>query len=118
MTDLIGADLGLSGALSKHSHVPTTDQPQKAKDFTSDQEVRWCPGCGDYVILNTMRNFLPESAASVARADSRTTWRPTACTRSTAARRRSRRVWRWRARTCRSGWSPATGMRSRSVATT
>ncbi|MBV8964830.1 MAG: 2-oxoacid:ferredoxin oxidoreductase subunit beta, partial [Mycobacteriaceae bacterium] len=35
-------------------------QPQKAKDFTSDQEVRWCPGCGDYVILNTIRNFLPE----------------------------------------------------------
>ena len=46
MTDLIGADLGLSDALSKHSNVPTTDQPQKAKDFTSDQEVRWCPGCG------------------------------------------------------------------------
>src|ERR1700759_2394046 len=60
MTDLIGADLGLSDILSKHSRVPTTDQPQKAKDFTSDQEVRWCPGCGDYVILNTMRNFLPE----------------------------------------------------------
>ena len=40
--------------------MPTTDQPQKAKDFTSDQEVRWCPGCGDYVILNTIRNFLPE----------------------------------------------------------
>src|SRR5271163_2441122 len=60
MTDLIGADLGLTDILSKHSRVPTTDQPQKAKDFTSDQEVRWCPGCGDYVILNTMRNFLPE----------------------------------------------------------
>ncbi|OOK78755.1 thiamine pyrophosphate enzyme, C-terminal TPP binding domain protein [Mycobacterium kansasii] len=40
--------------------MPTTDQPQKAKDYTSDQEVRWCPGCGDYVILNTIRNFLPE----------------------------------------------------------
>src|ERR1700744_5705803 len=60
MTDLIGADLGLTDIFSKHSRVPTTDQPQKAKDFTSDQEVRWCPGCGDYVILNTMRNFLPE----------------------------------------------------------
>jgi 2-oxoglutarate/2-oxoacid ferredoxin oxidoreductase subunit beta len=62
MTDLIGAqhrDLGLT-PLSKTSGVPTTDQPQKAKDFTSDQEVRWCPGCGDYVILNTIRNFLPE----------------------------------------------------------
>ena len=22
------------------------------KDFVSDQEIRWCPGCGDYAILN------------------------------------------------------------------
>lgn len=58
MTDLIGSDLGLT--LSKTAGVPTTDETQKSKDFTSDQEVRWCPGCGDYVILNTIRNFLPE----------------------------------------------------------
>jgi 2-oxoglutarate/2-oxoacid ferredoxin oxidoreductase subunit beta len=57
---LIGTDLGVTDALSKNLGVPTADQPQKAKDFTSDQEVRWCPGCGDYVILNTIRNFLPE----------------------------------------------------------
>ena len=55
MTDLIGADL-----LSGTAGVPTTGEPMKGKDFTSDQEVRWCPGCGDYVILNTIRNFLPE----------------------------------------------------------
>ena len=30
------------------------------KDFTSDQEVRWCPGCGDYSILSAMQSFLPE----------------------------------------------------------
>lgn len=30
------------------------------KDFTSDQEVRWCPGCGDYSILSTVQSFLPE----------------------------------------------------------
>ena len=30
------------------------------KDFTSDQEVRWCPGCGDYSILATVQAFLPE----------------------------------------------------------
>src|ERR1700750_951056 len=59
MTDVIGTDLGLT-PLSKTSGVPTTDEPQKAKDFASDQEVRWCPGCGDYVILNTIRSFLPE----------------------------------------------------------
>ena len=32
----------------------------KAKDFKSDQEVRWCPGCGDYAILATVQSFLPE----------------------------------------------------------
>ncbi|MBB5871481.1 2-oxoglutarate ferredoxin oxidoreductase subunit beta [Allocatelliglobosispora scoriae] len=30
------------------------------KDFKSDQEVRWCPGCGDYAILAAMQSFLPE----------------------------------------------------------
>jgi 2-oxoglutarate ferredoxin oxidoreductase subunit beta len=29
-------------------------------DFTSDQEVRWCPGCGDYAILKAMQATLPE----------------------------------------------------------
>ena len=31
-----------------------------AKDFTTDQEVRWCPGCGDYAILKAMRSTLAE----------------------------------------------------------
>lgn len=31
-----------------------------SKDFTSDQEVRWCPGCGDYSILNQVKKILPE----------------------------------------------------------
>ncbi|MFD0556767.1 2-oxoglutarate ferredoxin oxidoreductase subunit beta [Stackebrandtia endophytica] len=35
-------------------------QPLKAKDFKSDQEVRWCPGCGDYAILAAVQSFLPE----------------------------------------------------------
>ncbi len=30
------------------------------KDYASDQEVRWCPGCGDYAILAAMQSFLPE----------------------------------------------------------
>jgi 2-oxoglutarate ferredoxin oxidoreductase subunit beta len=30
------------------------------KDFVSDQEPRWCPGCGDYAILSTIQGFLPE----------------------------------------------------------
>jgi 2-oxoglutarate ferredoxin oxidoreductase subunit beta len=40
--------------------VPTTDAPQNRKEFTSDQEVRWCPGCGDYAILAAVQGFLPE----------------------------------------------------------
>jgi 2-oxoglutarate ferredoxin oxidoreductase subunit beta len=31
-----------------------------AKDFRTDQEVRWCPGCGDYAILAAMQQFMPE----------------------------------------------------------
>jgi len=32
-------------------------------DFQTDQEVRWCPGCGDYTILATLQNFLAELGA-------------------------------------------------------
>ncbi len=30
------------------------------KDFATDQEVRWCPGCGDYAILKTIQKLMPE----------------------------------------------------------
>jgi 2-oxoglutarate ferredoxin oxidoreductase subunit beta len=40
--------------------VPTSDVPQNRKEFTSDQEVRWCPGCGDYAILAAVQGFLPD----------------------------------------------------------
>lgn len=30
------------------------------KDYASDQEVRWCPGCGDYAILKTMQKLMPQ----------------------------------------------------------
>ncbi|MEY3020496.1 MAG: hypothetical protein RLZZ272_1480 [Actinomycetota bacterium] len=33
------------------------------KDFTSDREVRWCPGCGDYAILSTVQSLLAEVGA-------------------------------------------------------
>ncbi|MHB8296751.1 MAG: 2-oxoacid:ferredoxin oxidoreductase subunit beta [Acidimicrobiales bacterium] len=36
--------------------VPSTTR----KDWTSDQEVRWCPGCGDYSILAAVQMLLPE----------------------------------------------------------
>ncbi len=40
--------------------VPKADEKQSMKDFKSDQEVRWCPGCGDYAILAAFQGFLPE----------------------------------------------------------
>jgi len=42
------------------SLVPKSELPLAAKDFKSDQEVRWCPGCGDYAILAAVQGFLPE----------------------------------------------------------
>lgn len=32
----------------------------KGKDFASDQDVRWCPGCGDYTILKQVQNLMPK----------------------------------------------------------
>ena len=40
--------------------VPLADDKLSTKDFKSDQEVRWCPGCGDYAILAAFQSFLPE----------------------------------------------------------
>src|SRR6266481_735046 len=39
--------------------APPPGQQTKA-DFISDQEVRWCPGCGDYAILNNVQKVMPE----------------------------------------------------------
>jgi 2-oxoglutarate ferredoxin oxidoreductase subunit beta len=30
------------------------------KDFASDNDIRWCPGCGDYSILAQMKKMLPK----------------------------------------------------------
>ncbi|MER5526874.1 2-oxoacid:ferredoxin oxidoreductase subunit beta [Streptomyces sp. NPDC002677] len=37
-----------------------TELKLRAKDFKSEQEVRWCPGCGDYAILAAVQGFMPE----------------------------------------------------------
>lgn len=40
--------------------MSTTDIPTlSAKDFSSDQEVKWCPGCGDYSILKQVQSVVP-----------------------------------------------------------
>jgi 2-oxoglutarate/2-oxoacid ferredoxin oxidoreductase subunit beta len=50
---MIDLPLGLHG-------VPTSDEDQTAKEYSSDQEVRWCPGCGDYAVLKAVQGFLPD----------------------------------------------------------
>jgi len=39
--------------------MATQTPPLTKKDFQSDQEVRWCPGCGDYAILKSVQSVLP-----------------------------------------------------------
>jgi 2-oxoglutarate ferredoxin oxidoreductase subunit beta len=56
----VTVDLGLPENRHGLKDVPTTDQPQTKKDFSTDQEVRWCPGCGDYAILAAVQGFMPE----------------------------------------------------------
>ena len=109
--------------------VPSADTPLNRKDFKSDQEVRWCPGCGDYAILAAVQGFLPELGfrrenivfVSGIGCSSRFPYymntygmhsiHGRAPAIATGMQERA-------ARPARSGWSPATAMRSRSAATT
>jgi len=55
-------DLGTPSLRTGIELVPRHDPaagPQTAREFTSDQEVRWCPGCGDYAVLKAVQSFLP-----------------------------------------------------------
>src|SRR6266699_2121561 len=49
-----------AGRLASLTLVPHADRKASTKEFKSDQEVRWCPGCGDYAILAAFQSFLPE----------------------------------------------------------
>ncbi len=40
--------------------LPSSKPPLARKDFVTDQEVRWCPGCGDYSILAQTQKLMPE----------------------------------------------------------
>src|SRR3954468_22426530 len=42
------------------SLAPVAETKGTRKEYASDQEVRWCPGCGDYAILAAVQSFLPE----------------------------------------------------------
>jgi len=58
-----GTELPFPGLRSGVELVPRVEDdatPQTGKEFTSDQEVRWCPGCGDYAVLKAVQGFLPD----------------------------------------------------------
>jgi 2-oxoglutarate ferredoxin oxidoreductase subunit beta len=57
MTETLIPGVGAGQALSL---VPKAEGKQSMKDFKSDQEVRWCPGCGDYAVLAAVQGFLPQ----------------------------------------------------------
>ena len=48
--------------MSEASSESTKDELKNeltAKNIASDEEVRWCPGCGDYAILKTVQKTIP-----------------------------------------------------------
>ena len=47
-------------AMSSNNGDAVTLPQYTPKDFTSDQDVRWCPGCGDYAVLTGVRKALPK----------------------------------------------------------
>jgi 2-oxoglutarate/2-oxoacid ferredoxin oxidoreductase subunit beta len=49
-----------SPTLKAFDGVPREAATQTKKEYTSDQEVRWCPGCGDYAVLSAMQAFMPD----------------------------------------------------------
>jgi 2-oxoglutarate ferredoxin oxidoreductase subunit beta len=47
-------------SLSVYPEFPPTDASALTrKDFVTDQDVRWCPGCGDYSILAQVQRVMP-----------------------------------------------------------
>ena len=47
--------------MSERHFVPKTDVAYTKADFTSDQMVKWCPGCGDHAILSSLLNTFPKT---------------------------------------------------------
>ncbi|MCQ2297041.1 MAG: 2-oxoacid:ferredoxin oxidoreductase subunit beta [Bacteroidales bacterium] len=47
--------------MMERKYVPETKETLTNKDFKSDQMVKWCPGCGDHFILNSLLNAYPQT---------------------------------------------------------
>ena len=44
-------------------NIATPPEKLSVKDYASDQEVRWCPGCGDYAIVRAMQKTMADIQA-------------------------------------------------------
>lgn len=51
--------------MTDNDTIITAPQPLTAKDFASDQEPKWCPGCGDHAVLQQLKNVLPELGIAI-----------------------------------------------------
>tara|TARA_R100001143_G_C3361257_1_gene136202 strand:+ start:18938 stop:20020 length:1083 start_codon:yes stop_codon:yes gene_type:complete len=53
--------MSLKTKIDRHTANGNTESiSYTGKDFSSDQDVRWCPGCGDYTILKQVQSIMPE----------------------------------------------------------
>lgn len=59
-TATAGSEAGTPIPLGGLGRVPLSLSPLNRKDFTSNQEVKWCPGCGDYAVLATFQGLMPQ----------------------------------------------------------
>ena len=55
-----GRGFGQPGEGAVSPSAEPAEAPLTKADFSSDQETRWCPGCGDYAILASVQSFMPE----------------------------------------------------------
>lgn len=53
-------DTKIQQHLKRSKNGDKTAPEYSGKDFSSDQDVRWCPGCGDYTILKQVQNTMPD----------------------------------------------------------
>ena len=55
-----GLGFGQPGEAAVSADAQPAAPPLTKADFSSDQETRWCPGCGDYAVLASVQAFMPE----------------------------------------------------------
>jgi 2-oxoglutarate ferredoxin oxidoreductase subunit beta len=60
----VDSDLGFGQPGEKSVGHGPVELPLTKADFSSDQETRWCPGCGDYAVLASVQGFMPELGIS------------------------------------------------------